>query len=1005
MFDWLKQFFGGASTATIALSPESVSLLRQDLSSLKAVDASLPDRVLRYVLAGEGAGVLDVLRRKPETGYALRLRCCNIPVRWIPTVTPGQPYIEPPRPQFFATATELTPDIALRLAYVYDAASLSANRERHLTTIPAWLEIFIGEATRMTTYCHPAEYCLPTFSVTLLGEMLTLAGDDPCMVLDAVFELSAEYTRANIDILNVYAVLHGFGAYVARHPDRFRVLLSEASLKTKVLLLQTFAEKQVHLQPFAPEIVALAVGASKQLREVARRILRQFGEEALPLIEGQAVSGDTDTRIHALQLLTLQDGYHPLPFLQRRLAEEKSEKVRGEIGTLLRHLPHEEHPSAAAHDLPPMLDIGVAAPLSPESAQLFRTFIATYNAAVCTIRQHLSAEVRKWRAPQEISRENARTICSAMHGELSDGKAHTLAELGQQYDTDALTKSLGTLKAFLEQPDVRIVHFVRAMLLTGQLDASAIEDGGLREGYHYVTLLRHYEASHHCRIGMRELSVALVSLGMDSSVPGWSRIIPRPSFIVDDDLTWPYFAEHVSLLEQALDVRPFERDIQTWYRAEMRRHAFEVLAAFPTPPPSLVPTLWQIALGSAKIERPLAMRCLERLPNVRAELIAALGSGKGEVRAVAAEWLANFGAAEAVPALRAAVKKEKADVARAALLGALDRLGVPVREFLTRDSLAGEAAAGVKKGIPDLLSWFPFDRLPAVRWADAEEAVPAAVLTWWIVQQVKLGSPDPSPLLHWYGSLLNDADRHALAHFVLQAWLVRDQSPKYTEAEALAEARRQHAQLQLPWMTVEEMAKELLAQRLGAMKEKGMLALVAAFGDARIVPPIQRYLREWYGYRMAQCKALVHVLAWVEHGAATQALLAIATRFRTKGIREEAEACVQALAERKDWTVEELADRTIPTAGFEDGPERALDYGSRVITARLTPALEIGLCDDGGKLLNGLPDPRKDDDPELVKAAKTWLSAARKELKSVLRTQKTRLYEAMCTERSWRFAD
>ena len=28
--------------------------------------------------------------------------------------------------------------------------------------------------------------------------------------------------------------------------------------------------------------------------------------------------------------------------------------------------------------------------------------------------------------------------------------------------------------------------------------------------------------------------------------------------------------------------------------------------------------------------------------------------------------------------------------------------------------------------------------------------------------------------------------------------------------------------------------------------------------------------------------------------------------------------CVNELAERKNWTIDELADRTIPTAGFDD---------------------------------------------------------------------------------------
>jgi hypothetical protein len=38
---------------------------------------------------------------------------------------------------------------------------------------------------------------------------------------------------------------------------------------------------------------------------------------------------------------------------------------------------------------------------------------------------------------------------------------------------------------------------------------------------------------------------------------------------------------------------------------------------------------------------------------------------------------------------------------------------------------------------------------------------------------------------------------------------------------------------------------------------------------------------------------------------------------------------VRELAERKGWTIDELADRTIPSAGFGDDGELELSYGPR----------------------------------------------------------------------------
>ena len=131
----------------------------------------------------------------------------------------------------------------------------------------------------------------------------------------------------------------------------------------------------------------------------------------------------------------------------------------------------------------------------------------------------------------------------------------------------------------------------------------------------------------------------------------------------------------------------------------------------------------------------------------------------------------------------------------------------------------------------------------------------------------------------------------------------------------------------------------------------------------------------------------------------------MANRFRTKGIQEQAHQCVNELAERLGWTLDELADRTIPTAGFDEKGELILDFGPRKFIGRLDDDLEIGIFSEEGKQIKNLPDAGKGDDPELAKEAKKVLSEAKKILKQVLRLQRERLYENMCTQRSWRFAD
>src|SRR5262249_32311657 len=213
-----------------------------------------------------------------------------------------------------------------------------------------------------------------------------------------------------------------------------------------------------------------------------------------------------------------------------------------------------------------------------------------------------------------------------------------------------------------------------------------------------------------------------------------------------------------------------------------------------------------------------------------------------------------------------------------------------------------------------------------------------------------------------------------------------------------------------PGMSMDQVKATLLSAYVkipagSAAASKGLLAVVAASGGRDVVPSAERYLTEWYGQRAAQGKALIAMLAWVDHPNAIQLVLSIGSRFRTKSFQEEAVRLAGELAERKGWTVDELADRTIPTAGFDDDGVLELPYGPRTFTAVLRPDLTVQLLDPDGKLIKALPAPRQSDDADRAKESKKAFSAAKKELKSIATLQTQRLYEAMCTQRSWSAED
>jgi hypothetical protein len=342
---------------------------------------------------------------------------------------------------------------------------------------------------------------------------------------------------------------------------------------------------------------------------------------------------------------------------------------------------------------------------------------------------------------------------------------------------------------------------------------------------------------------------------------------------------------------------------------------------------------------------------------------------------------------------------------------------VPLEEFISMEGLLKEAKSLLEKCVPGELSWLKLEHLPGVRWAKNGKAVRKEILQWMILQSHKLGSPEPGPRLRQYTSHFERDDAEDFGQYILESWIAQDTLPHtadqaHAHAEQVATTMAGYAQRapQHVQGTREEWYRQAYNQKIAepvgtAIKEKGVLAVAGACCGGRAGSPVERYLKAYYGYRVHQCKALIRMLSWIDHPSAVQVLLSVSNRFRTPSIRKEAEACVNELAERKNWTIDELADRTIPTAGLEEEGGLVLDYGARKFTARLDAELKLVLHNEEGTAIKALPTPRQGEDTEKAAAAKKSLSAAKKEMESVLKLQKERLYEAMCTQRTWEFAD
>ncbi|HAB18526.1 MAG TPA: hypothetical protein DCE44_19055, partial [Verrucomicrobiales bacterium] len=856
----------------------------------------------------------------------------------------------------------------------------------------------------------------PAISAELVEALIELDGLPPGLLIRAAFQPDLK-RFSGPEFEPIFVNLRGLEQSAVRHRDAVTASLNHPDFKQRVYALEMMRKCKVSAKAFLDELVGLALSSSKLVREQAQSLLADVKQDATPLLERKVAKGTNEERALAVGLLWAWEGEKARTFLQGRLGEEKNKKVLQAIEDALAvAAPPAEPPAKATLDLPPLAPVLTHAPLGSETERAWQECFRRVNAALA---KSATGQPTGYR-PGGLSPVSAGAIQKAFLAIQREGKTEPV--LGGLLHASWMKEVCEPIKEFWQRPELSLVHLVRFLIHVGALQTDRQQDRQiLSYGYWLETLLPAFRRTRP-DIGLRELGAAFTAAGLDARRIGTGLLQSfqenSAPFGLSPAAIWPYWAENLDLLEQAF-LPPTGGYMDRYYQRHARRNAFHALATFPHPPERLVPLLWKIALGG-KSERPPAQRCLEALPDKHERLIASVSAGDAETRLAAAEWLGRIGDARATAPLLTALKREKNEVAKGAMMSALELLGAPVEQFLDRKTLLEEAEKGVGKGVPEDLKWFPFAALPAVHWSDNGKPVEPEILKWWLIQGFKLKYPEPGALLRKYCSSLKPAEREILGQFVLEAWMGEDTAPiSRAEAENRAmQTAQQHVQwtqttywpANNPKKTLEEFYADFLPETLlqpkgSAASSKGVLSVVGACAGAEAAPAVGRYLKQWYGMRAAQCRALLQMLAWVEHKTATQLLLAVGSRFRTKSIQEEANKQAQALAERKGWTVAELADRTIPTAGLDDDGVLTLDFGQRQFAAKLNEDLEFALADADGKPLKSLPDPRKDDEEAKAAEAKKIFSAAKKELKSVVTMQRDRFYEAMCTQRTWPFED
>jgi hypothetical protein len=797
---------------------------------------------------------------------------------------------------------------------------------------------------RQAAACVPSAAQLP-FTFADLERIAAEDGTPAAELVRMAFTLTPYGRYQNHADRGYLSRLPGFADAVAADRDVVASILVSGSADEQIAAASVLAMLDGSLLGVLAEpLVEAATATSAQVRAVARPLIAPIDAAAVDPLRRLATDGEPERRVYALEFLVARPDQRAWAI--KTAGADRAARVRALGAHWESFGPPAETAGTGEEILPELPPLPSWSMPAADAERIADQVFEAVRLGIESCNRSPGA-----RYGHHISEPPSSTVARVAHLLAADSPAPVDAKLGGiPRGADIASQIAGVIR----RQEYSATTAIQVMTVLGWLDelwfasrprAAVIEEVHARTGGpDLLTLQRMFDA-----------------IGVRGRVYVWSAYSSaglRLGREWPDDHVWPFVAHNLDwIVKEASSPQDQLTDEDA---------LFVALATIPRLPARLIDHLYSLALGTRKSDRAHAQAALERDPQRTARAAAALQDGKADARLVAAQWLARIADPAALPALNAAWKQERQDLDRGALLDALIAIGEDAETYLDPATTAAEAARFVAAGLPAGLGWLDWEALPELTWASSGEPVPRAVVQWLCGTAMKVKSPEPNAVLRHYAALFDTAARERLAAHLLAAWLIPAGS---------------------------------------AIASKGLLAVVAACAGRDVVPPSERYLKEWYGQRAAQGRALIAMLAWVDHPNATQLVLSIGSRFRTKSFQEEAVRQAGALAARNGWTVDELADRTIPTAGFDEDGVLELSYGPRAFTAVLQPDLTVELRDPDGKVIKALPVPRQSDDDDQAKESKKAFSAARKDLKSIATLQAQRLYEAMCTERSWSAED
>lgn len=203
---------------------------------------------------------------------------------------------------------------------------------------------------------------------------------------------------------------------------------------------------------------------------------------------------------------------------------------------------------------------------------------------------------------------------------------------------------------------------------------------------------------------------------------------------------------------------------------------------------------------------------------------------------------------------------------------------------------------------------------------------------------------------------------------------------------------------------LEEFARNVFGLWLSqgaSTKSSWVLSFCVIYGNPSIIDDYIYTIKDWSeNSRGAIAAEAVRALALNGSSKALMSVDNMARKFKQKQVKNAAADALNSAAAALGITKEELSDRIVPDLGFDERMCRVFDFGPRQFQVYLTPSLDIEIVCNG-KQVKSLPKPGAADDAAMAEQATADFKEMKKQMKTVIASQKDRLEYVLLCDRKW----